>query len=76
MQCVRAPSDNSVSGSPYWRRKENEVNFRRTKYERTTPVTREAYSRWDVQTGEGFSHLLSALAQLIEKMTGLLYVSR
>ena len=50
------------------------MNLKRTKYKRTTPKSHSEYSSLDISLGDGFKHLLIAVARIIDKYFGLLYM--
>jgi len=51
------------------------MKFKRIKYTRTTPKSQTVHSLVSFNSGDGFDKLLAALAKVIEKCFGILYVS-
>lgn len=51
------------------------MKFKRTKYTHTTPKSQTIRLSTSVSMGDGIGKLLAAIAKVIEKYFGLLYIS-
>lgn len=52
------------------------MKAKRVKYKHITPKSQTVFTQWNFDLGGGFNRLLKAVARVIEKHFGLLYLHR